>query len=49
MYVGGGHFFISVYFLFIFEREKKLIKFVVKENIEKNAFKGDLLHKGIHI
>ena len=22
---------------------------VVKENIEKNAFKGDLLRKGIHI
>ena len=39
--------YLSIFFLYL--REKKLIKFVVKENIRKNAFKGDLLHKGIHI
>ena len=39
--------YLSIFFLYL--REKNLIKFVVKENIRKNAFKGDLLYKGIHI
>ena len=35
--------YLSIFFLYL--REKKLIKFVVKENIRKNAFKGDLFIK----